>query len=333
MMSMKTIYGILILFGMLTAGTACHDDENLSPEFKYTGPYPEIVEGTTEAQKICYDLYKKYDHHTYYTLSGDDALRTNLGTVWAENNFWYLWDDPFPLEAGDEETSTSFLKLLRSFYDNLPEELAKSIVIKRQILIKANLWNDELTNSFGFYFPESYAIGYIDDAPLQGYVYWGDMDDDIGIQPEVWKSSIFLSFFRTRGNNLRDPNLPEPKEFVQVSAGRYLYEIPEEQQEEEIENIYDLDYYEPAEGYMEYLMGNGFISPFGFLYCTTKEFQSDEMATYATWIACNSLEDRQEILNTYPLVKKKYDLTVKYYKHILKLNLEAFRYFLGECRG
>ena len=56
---MKTIYGILILIGWMVIGYACSDDENLSPEFEYNGPIPAIADGPSNAQKICYDLYKK----------------------------------------------------------------------------------------------------------------------------------------------------------------------------------------------------------------------------------------------------------------------------------
>ena len=96
---MKTIYRILVLFGLLAAGTACSED-SLSPEYEYNGPIPAIADGPSEAQKICYELYQKYDHHVYYTLSGDEALQTNLGETLV-NGFWYLPESIFPLEAAD----------------------------------------------------------------------------------------------------------------------------------------------------------------------------------------------------------------------------------------
>ena len=55
---MKTIYVILVLLVMFVIGSACHES-SLTPEFTYNGPIPAIVDGTSEAQKICYDLYKK----------------------------------------------------------------------------------------------------------------------------------------------------------------------------------------------------------------------------------------------------------------------------------
>ena len=55
---MKTIYRILVLFGLLAVGTACSED-SLSPEYEYNGPIPAIADGPSEAQKICYELYQK----------------------------------------------------------------------------------------------------------------------------------------------------------------------------------------------------------------------------------------------------------------------------------
>ncbi len=322
---MKTIYGILILFGMLVIGSACHDDDeqSLSPEFDYAGPYPAITEGTSEAQKICYDLYKKYDFHVYYTLSGDDALLTDVGYI--INGFWFLWDDPLPLQAGDEGISTSFLKLLKAFYDGLPEELVKTSVMKRQVLVTANLWNDELSNYYGISFPDFYSTGGIEESTMQGIVYWGEMDEFMGIQPDIWKYSICLSFFRTRSSTFVNSTLPIPKDFSQVSLGNYFSELTKEEDiAEAIMNVFDWDNYQTN---MEYLLERGFVNPLGYMFCTPKAYQTDEMATFATWIACNSLADRQEILETYPLVKKKYDITVKYYKDNFKLDLEAFSKF------
>ena len=196
---MKTIYGILVLVGWLVIGSACHES-SLTPEFTYNGPIPAIVDGTSEAQKICYDLYQKYDHHVYYTLSGDEALRTNVG-ITQTNMIEYNTPEALPLEAADEVTAGSFLKLLRTFYNALPAEIVKTTVIKRQVLIKKNLWYDNLGEYVGYYglmLPTpNLSIGYIDEAQ-QGIVYWGEMDDDLGPQPELWKYSIASSFCRTR---------------------------------------------------------------------------------------------------------------------------------------
>ena len=65
-MNMKTKYGIMILLGWLLLGSACNEGD-LTSEFTYNGPIPAIADGPSEAQKICYELYQKYDHHVYYT--------------------------------------------------------------------------------------------------------------------------------------------------------------------------------------------------------------------------------------------------------------------------
>ena len=40
---MRTIYGMLIVFGLLVTGTACHED-SLSAEYEYNGPIPEDLQ-------------------------------------------------------------------------------------------------------------------------------------------------------------------------------------------------------------------------------------------------------------------------------------------------
>ena len=184
---MKTIYRILVVIGLLVAIAACNDESRLSPEFEYTGPIPAIADGPSEAQKICYDLYQKYDHNVYYTLSGDEALRTNVGQTQI-NMLYYLPESAWPLEAADEVTAESFLKLLKSFYDALPEEIVKTTVIKRQVLIKVNFWFDMLLNYYGVWAPEFMSIGFTDEAQ-QGIVYWLIVFLKRGllpILPEIW---------------------------------------------------------------------------------------------------------------------------------------------------
>ena len=78
---------------------------------------------------------------------------------------------------------------------------------------------------------------------------------------------------------------------------------------------------------MDYLRSLGFVEPYAFLMITQEYMPNEDMATYATWIACHSLEERQEVLDTYPLVKRKYDLTLKYYKENLKVKQAGWELF------
>ena len=175
-MNMKTKYGILLLVCWLFFGSACNESD-LTPEFIYNGPIPAIADGPSEAQKICYELYQKYDHHVYYTLSGDDALRTNVGTT-QTNMIEYNYPDALPLEAADEDTAGAFLKLFRDFYAALPEAIVKTTVIKRQVLIKENIWYDNLSEYVGYY--------------GMGMVYFYLITHLVTLQPIGWKAIVLV---------------------------------------------------------------------------------------------------------------------------------------------
>lgn len=168
-----------------------------------------------------------------------------------------------------------------------------------------------------------YEYGFTDEAQ-QGIVYWGEIDDNIGPQPELWKYSIVNSFFKTRTSTYFARDMVAPLDFAQVSAGKYLGEMPESEQAEAMDNVVD---WMTGELNMDYLRSLGFVEPYAFLMITREYMPNEDMATYATWIACHPLEERQEVLNTYPLVKRKYDLTLKYYKENLKIDLEEFSKF------
>ncbi|MFR7878616.1 MAG: hypothetical protein ACLU4J_20705 [Butyricimonas paravirosa] len=207
-----------------------------------------------------------------------------------------------------------------TFYNALPVETAKTSVIKRQVLVKINLWNDELLNYYGFWIPEIYSIAFTDEAQ-QGIVYWGEMDDAIGVQPDVWKYSIAISFFRTWTSTYYNHNVPVPTEFIQVSAGYYLSEMPEADQLDAMDAMYDWDTFEVD---MDYLMNMGFIHPYSFVMASTKSYQN-EMATMQRGLCVTRLERQRFWI---PIVsKKKYDLTLKFYKDYLKIDLEEFSKF------
>lgn len=75
---------------------------------------------------------------------------------------------------------------------------------------------------------------------------------------------------------------------------------------------------------MDYIRSLGFVDPYPFFMLQSNYMPNEDMATYAAWIVCNPLEERQEILDNYPLVKKRYDLTLEYYKKNLGVDLEEF---------
>ena len=306
----------ILLLGMIVSFIACHDEDSLKSEYEYDGPIPAIADGPSEAQKLCYSLYQKYDLHTYYTLAGDEALRTPVGwtqTAMFEYYAEYYNPDIYPMQAADEMTSESFLKLMIKFLDLLPEDLAKSIS-KRHVVVKCNLVQDD------YYLPWPLTIAYTDEAQ-QGIIYWGDMTDEIGEQLDLWKYSITSAYFETRTSTYFHNYLPVPSEFANVSAGKYLYDYTTDEEQSE---VFDNLFTEDGDLNMDFLMSNGFVDPFGMIKSGSDKYQFLDMTTYATWIVNNPLEERQNALDNYPLVKLKYDLTIKYYKENLKLDLETF---------
>lgn len=306
----------ILLLGMIFSFFACHDEGSLTAEYNYDEPIPAIADGPSEAQKLCYSLYQKYDLHAYYTLEGDEALRTPVG--WTQTSFQYYVPDAYPLQAGDEATSASFLKLMVKFFNLLPDELVKSAT-RRHVLVKVSPAEDRLM------LPWPVSIAYTDEAQ-QGIIYWGAMDDEIGVDADLWKYSLSFAYFETRTSTYFHKDLPILWDFMAISNGKYFYDYSDAEQDEVYEQmvIWDEESGEPIEMNMDYLMDNGFVSPYGMMMAGMTSYPYLDMVTYAVWIVNTPLVDRQEILDNYPLVRLKYDLTIKYYKEHLDLDLEAF---------
>ncbi|MFR1242907.1 MAG: hypothetical protein ACLSDJ_17580, partial [Butyricimonas faecihominis] len=74
----------------------------------------------------------------------------------------------------------------------------------------------------------------------------------------------------------------------------------------------------------------GFVDPHGFMLATVKIYSYIDLVTFATWIVCKPLDERQEIMENNLLVKQKYELTLKYYKANMDLDLEAFAKALSD---
>ena len=63
---------------------------------------------------------------------------------------------------------------------------------------------------------------------------------------------------------------------------------------------------------MDYLRSLGFVDPYAFFMLSSKYSPNEDMASYATWIVCTPLEERQDILDTYPLVNRSYEKGLRY---------------------
>lgn len=323
---MKTIYKLLVFVGLFV-GISCQDEGSLTPEFEYTGPIPEITQGNTDAQKICYDLYKKYDLHVYYTLSGDDALRTDVGKTQTrdieqadELKQYYLEEEEIdlgplalPMQAGDEMTATSFLKSLKMFYDALPENMAKTSTLKRHVLVKvvpvfSKLFENQMIDQY-----RSVAYSEIE----QGIVYYGGIDDEEYYDESEWRYSIAYEYFKGMVDKY-SKNMPVPLEFGKVSEGMYGSDVEDSYGD----SIIDWDNWVVDE---DALMSMGFVDADAYMRGNTKyKLYTEDLATYLTWIACHPLAERKVYLESYPLVEAKYVLAVKYMKDNYNMDMEAF---------
>lgn len=311
---MNTKLKYLIGMGCLFMLFACHKEDALTPGYEYSGAIPSITDGPSAAQKICYELYRKFDLQVYYTLEGKEALRTIVG--WSQNNNFnplYL-----PLQAGDENISTSFLTLLKKFHETLPLEMAKATLFKRQLLVKGTIifpWDHHFENYRTIAASES----------EQGVVYYGNMEDESTTERELWKYSITFEYFRGITNH-DTKGAPLAKEFGKVSKGEYWIDNYDSFYDYVIDESYDgieeeYTYYTMDE---EALLENGFVNPRGFVKADSEVMVNEDLATYATWITLYPKEQRQDVLDTYPLVKRKYELTLKYFKEVFQIDLEKF---------
>lgn len=322
---MKTIYKLLVFVGLFV-GISCQDEGSLTPEFEYTGPIPEITQGNTDAQKICYDLYKKYDLHVYYTLGGDEALRTDVGKTQTisieqadELKQYYLEEEELdlgplalPMQAGDEITATSFLKSLRMFYDALPENMAKTSTLKRHVLVKVVPVFSKLFENQMIDHNPSVAYSEIE----QGIVYYGGIDDEAYYEESDWRYSIAYEYFKGMVNKF-SKNVPVLIEFGEISKGLYASD-----QDDYGELIIDEDDWTVDE---DALMSMGFVDADAYLRGNMEyKLYTEDLASYLTWIACNPLAERQDDLENYPLVASKYDLAIKYMKDNYNMDMEAF---------
>ncbi len=322
---MRTIYKLLVIIGLFF-GISCQDEGTLSPEFTYTGPIPEISQGNTEAQKICYELYKDYDLHVYYTLSGDDALRSDVGKIQTldiekadETKELYLVEfeidlgpAALPMQSGDEVTATSFLKLLKIFYNTLPEKMAKTSTLKRHVLVKVVPVFSKLFDAAGV---DHYTLIAYSEA-MQGIVYYGGMDDEAWNDEFTWKHNIAYEYFKGMVDHYYK-EVSIATEFGLISEELYA----SDQGDYYAENIMDWDMFEVDE---DQLMEWGFVDADAYLAGSTKDkMYTEDLASYLAWIACLPLSERQDYLDNYPLVKAKYELAVKYMKENYNMDMEA----------
>lgn len=161
--------------------------------WEYTGPVPAILDGPSQAQKMCYALYQKYDLHIYYNLSGEEALKTEVGYTQV-NGITANNPEAIPMQAADEAVAEKFLTLLTGFFALLPDEMVSSGLYRRQVLVKINPGNNKYKDENG-----NRIFSNTKTEEMQGILYYGyldnsqDTDDKFTDNLKGWKWGIFMS--------------------------------------------------------------------------------------------------------------------------------------------
>lgn len=304
-MKKNKILKITLPVVMIASLLSCHTEESIDPAYTHSEPVPVIVNGGTDAQKICYELYKKYDLHVYYFLSGQDALRTGRGYTQTStinrNN-----PKALPMQPGDEATSQKALELMKAIFSQFPEQMVQTMVHKRQVLVKvnpgANKYKDEVGKRF-------YCNTYTEDP--QGVIYYGDVNDAIAMDMTEWKFSICYDLFRGLATTSYK-GIPLPEAFGAVSKGMYYSDnLPESGA-----------CFKSSTFKVAIAKERGFVHPLGNRSNGAKNAYPD-WGSYAAWVVTTPLADRMVDLTAYPRIKEKYNVVIKYYKQYYDLDLEA----------
>ncbi len=312
---MKTLYPLLMFLLVLLA-TGCNKEVDPVPQWKFVPPVPEITDGPGVAQKMCYDFYQKYDLRVYYNLSGDTALRTDMGFAQTAL-IQYNNSAALPMQAADEVTAEKFLSLLTRFFALFPDEVVQKGLHRRHVLVKvnpaANRYRDELQNDY-------WLNTYSED--MQAIVYYGylsnnkDTDNKLVSRFQDWKWGIAYSFLRGLAFSGYKP-VAFPGEFGAISKGLYFSE-----------NKTSVDIclkYNYSTGKYDFdrNVGKkcGLLHPVGAM--ASNKSPIDDWGTFAAWILTEPQTIRSLDMASYPKLKQKYDLVVKFYKNEYHVDLEA----------
>lgn len=304
-------------FSTLLFFQGCYNEDTPEQLWQYPGPRPEIKDGPSKAQKMCYNLYQKYDLHTYYTLSGDEALIAELG-ITQVNPIISRNPNAIPMQAADEETAEKFLKLLTRFYDSLPYELAIKGMHKRHILVKIiPAINNHITDSGKTYWYNNYA------EDMQAVIYYGYLQnnsdnsgDKFDTNLNDWKWNISFQFFRGLSVTTYK-KFPISLKFGTISKGLYYSE-----------NKTGIDVCLKTDAMRRYIFTEstgkkcGFVHPMGAL--SNNERSEADWGSYVAWIINTPKAERDKDIAEYERVKLKYNMVINYFKSTYQIDLEDF---------
>ena len=222
-MKRMSLYKMICYCCLIWGTMACTKEDTPEAMWEYTGPVPAILDGPSQAQKMCYALYQKYDLHIYYNLSGEEALKTEVGYTQV-NGITANNPEAIPMQAADEAVAEKFLTLLTGFFALLPDEMVSSGLYRRQVLVKINPGNNKYKDENG-----NRIFSNTKTEEMQWILYYGyldnsqDTDDKFTDNLKGWKWGIFYEFFRGLSYTTYK-GIPLPERFGAISKGLYYYE-------------------------------------------------------------------------------------------------------------
>ena len=166
-MKRMNLYKMICYCCLIWGTMACTKEDTPEAMWEYTGPVPAILDGPSQAQKMCYALYQKYDLHIYYNLSGEEALKTEVGYTQV-NGITANNPEAIPMQAADEAVAEKFLTLLTGFFALLPDEMVSSGLYRRQVLVKINPGNNKYKDENG-----NRIFSNTKTEEMQGILYYG----------------------------------------------------------------------------------------------------------------------------------------------------------------
>lgn len=313
----KIFFKLLMCFSILLFFQGCYNEDTPEQLWQYPGPRPEIKDGPSKAQKMCYNLYQKYGLHTYYTLSGDEALIAEVG-ITQVNPIISRNPHAIPMQAADEGTAEKFLKILTGFYDLLPYDLAIRGLHKRHILVKINPSSNNIVSDSD---KEYWGNTFYED--MQSVVYYGylkDNADESGDKFDTnltdWKRGITYQFFRGLAVDFYK-GFPLSSKFGAISKGLYYYE-----------NRTDVDVALKINAERKYVFYESIARKCGFVHPSGATSNSDapdaDWGSYVAWIINTPKAERDKDIAEYERVKLKYNMVINYFKSTYQIDLEDF---------
>lgn len=311
---MKNIYRYILLVLFPAVLFSCAKEELIVSDFEAPGPVPAIADGPLEAQQICHALWKKYDLHVYYTLSGDDALNTPMGRA---QTSMIEYNNPLalPMQPANEEFAVQYLKMIQSILSFMPEEVVKKQLFKRHVLVAENC--ADMWMYYDEYFMPFYDNTYYEEG--LGILYHGDFTEYSFPDYTGWKYSFLSDLFYGMSEKYVK-NIPIPDAYGLVSKDYYQFSGD------------GSAYFLYFGDYGEYLKEGGFA--YGFTHPKATEDTPDhsryDFAHMAAWIVTAPEWEKEMALDSYPMLKLKHDICVGFFKSRYNLDLVAMNPLVAE---